>query len=609
MILLRLLSWPYARKHRLRSLLTIAGIALGVAVFVAMHTANQAVLDAFNDMVARIAGKTELQVTSGPTGFDEQALERVQALAEVRAAAPVIEAVVDSGLPGQGNLLVLAVDMTGDSSLRDYDLEGDEDIVDDPLVFLAQPDSLIVTREFAARNGLRAGSILPVDTMDGPKRFTIRGLLKPSGLASAVGANLAIMDIYAAQKVFGRGRRFDRIDLAAAEGVTLAQCRAAVEKALGPGFEVEPPSSRGQQFESLLAVYTAAMGLSSAFSLFIGMFIIYNSFAIAVTQRRPEIGILRALGATQGQVRALFLGESVVAGAAGSALGIAAGVAMAKGLAGYVATLLESIYGVTGRPREVAPQPELLALALALGVVASVVAALVPSRNAARVDPVRALQKGKYQVIGAGESRFRRIAALVCAIASLACRFAGGAKWSFYTGYLLMILACLLLTPMLALGVARLLRPLLRWLRPVEGALAADSLIQAPRRTSATVAALMLSLAVTVSLSGVALAGYDSIREWIDSTLNPDLFVSASKDLVDRSFQFPAAVGGRIREVEAVDEVQNVRTFNLRVRKRPVTIVAVEMDRVAARTGARKVIAGDFAEMHRLTAAGQGVVA
>ena len=123
MILLRLISWPYFRKHILRTMLTTAGIVLGVAVFVGMHTANQSVLAAFSHTVDRIAGKTELQVTAGETGFGEDVLENVQSASTVRVAVPVIEAVVDSNIKGQGNLLILGVDMTGDRSLRDYDLE------------------------------------------------------------------------------------------------------------------------------------------------------------------------------------------------------------------------------------------------------------------------------------------------------------------------------------------------------------------------------------------------------------------------------------------------------------------------------------------------------
>jgi hypothetical protein len=89
MNLLRLISWPYFRKHVLRSLLTTAGIVLGVAVFVGMHTANESVLFAFSRTVDRIAGKTELQVTAGETGFDESVLETVQAASTVRVAVPI----------------------------------------------------------------------------------------------------------------------------------------------------------------------------------------------------------------------------------------------------------------------------------------------------------------------------------------------------------------------------------------------------------------------------------------------------------------------------------------------------------------------------------------
>ena len=335
MNLLRLIAWPYLRKHRLRSALTVAGIALGVALLVGMHTANDSVLAAFRDTVERISGKAQLQVTAGDAGFPEDVLDRVQAVPEVAAAAPVIEAEVDTGLAGHGKLLVVAVDMTGDRSLRDYDFEnGDDDVIDDPLVFIAQPDSIILTRQFADRTGIRAGSRISFDTVEGPRQFTVRGLLKEGGMAQAFGGNLAIMDIYAAQKLFGRGRRFDRIDIGLREGATVEQGKAAIERALGPGLTVDRPGGRTRDFESLLGVYTLAIKISSVFALLIGMFIIYNSFAIAVTERRAEIGILRALGATRGQVRALFLSESALAGALGSAAGIGLGLAFARSLTG-----------------------------------------------------------------------------------------------------------------------------------------------------------------------------------------------------------------------------------------------------------------------------------
>ena len=214
MILLRLISWPYARKHVLRCLLTTAGIVLGVGVFVGMRTANKSVLAAFNQTIDRIAGAAQLQITAGDAGFDEDVLDKIRELPEVRAAAPVIEATVGTG---QNNLLILGVDMLGDRSIRNYDLEGTDEAgigIDDPLVFLAQPDSLMVTKKFADERGLAVNSKLPMRTMQGDQVFTVRGIMKPGGLASAFGGDLAIMDIYAAQKMFGRGRKFDRIDIA-----------------------------------------------------------------------------------------------------------------------------------------------------------------------------------------------------------------------------------------------------------------------------------------------------------------------------------------------------------------------------------------------------------
>src|SRR5215831_11504889 len=166
MMLLRLLTLPYLRRHVLRWVLTIAGILLGVAVFVAMHTANRSVFSAFDRTVDQIAGATQLQVSAGDFGFDESVLERVQAVPEVGVAVPVIEATVETKVAAQGSILLLGTDMTSDRSLRDYELkDADDAIIDDPLVFLAQPDSLMVTREFAARNHLQVNSRLPLRTI------------------------------------------------------------------------------------------------------------------------------------------------------------------------------------------------------------------------------------------------------------------------------------------------------------------------------------------------------------------------------------------------------------------------------------------------------------
>ncbi|MCX6538253.1 MAG: ABC transporter permease [Acidobacteria bacterium] len=607
MILLKLITWPYVRRHKARTGLTLFGIVLGVAVFIGMRTANDSVLLAFQKTIDRIAGKAQLQVSTGEGGFPEDVLDIVQALPEVRVAVPVVEAAVDTGRKDEGNLLILATDMIGDRSLRDYDLDsGDDAIIDDPLVFLAQPDSLMVTREYADRTGLRIGSRVPMRTMDGDKQFTVRGIMKSGGLSKAFGGNVAVMDIYAAQKVFGRGRRFDRIDLALKEGVGIAQGRMAIEKALGAGFQVEPPASRGQQVESVLRVYSFTVNLNSAFALFIGMFIIYNSFAIAVTQRRSEIGILRALGASRAQIRNLFLMESALAGLVGSTGGLGLGMLMARGLAVYVSNLLSGVYGVAERASELSTDPTILLAGLVMGMATSTIAGFLPARDAARVDPIQALQKGKYQVLSAGENRTRRTVAMVCAAAAATSLFFSSVPAFFYAGFLLTLLTMLLLSPSWTLWLTRAMRPALKWLRPIEGALAADSLIEAPRRTSSTVAALMLSLAFVISLGGVIQASYNSIMDWTTTTLNPDLFVTPSPTLTDRSFQFPPGVGDTLRTIDGVDEIQSVRTQRILYDHAQVLLIAVEAHSLGRRVR-RPVVEGP-ANMYELAGAGKGVI-
>ncbi len=609
MILLRLISWPYVRKHVLRTMLTVAGIVLGVAVFVGMHTANESVLFAFSNTVDRIAGKTELQVTAGETGFPEDVLEKVQSAASVRVAVPAIEAVVETDRPGQGNLLVLGVDMTGDRSLRDYDLEsGDDAFVADPLVFLAQPDSIMLTKQFAEHNQVAANDTIVLGTALGPKQFTVRGILKTtSGLASAFGGNLAIMDVYAAQKMFGRGRTFDRVDIGLKPGYSITSAERELQAMLGSGFQIEPPSGRGQQFEAMLAAYSMMVNISSLFALFIGMFIIYNSFAIAVTQRRSEIGILRALGATCAQIRWLFLGESALTGLAGSVVGVLLGVLIARGIAASIGALISDVYGVAQRAQDVATDPTLLVAALAIGIATSIVAALIPARNAARVDPVQALQKGKYQMLSPAESRWRLGLAATGCVVSIGCLILSQVRAAFYAGYAIAVIVALLLSPILSVALARVLRPLLKAARPVEGALAADSLIQAPRRTSASVAAVMLSLALVVAFAGMARASYDSIIDWMNTALNPDLFVSPSQNIVIRTIRFPESMHDEIAAIPGVARVQSVRDARVVFRNTPVMVVAVDVQSISE-TARREPIAGDADDMYRRAAAGEALL-
>jgi putative ABC transport system permease protein len=431
--------------------------------------------------------------------------------------------------------------------------------------------------------------------------------MKSSGLASAFGGNLAIMDIYAAQKMFGRGRTFDRIDLALQPGRTIAEATRELEMMLGPGFQVMPPSSRGQQFESMIAGYSVMMGASSLFALIIGMFIIFNSFAIAATERRKEIGILRALGATRAQIRLLFLGESALAGLVGSFAGAVAGVFIARGIAASIGTLIHDVYGVAQEPAAATVTPAILALAVAIGVLTSVIAALIPARAASRVDPVQALQKGKYQFLSPRETRVRMALAASSAVAAVVCLSIAGSRALFYASYLLTVLVAILLIPFLSSALMRVIRPLLQRLRPVEGVLAADSLMQAPRRTSASVAALMLSVALVVAFGGMARSTYGSLIEWTDSALNPDLFVMPSQDIVIRTVRFPAEMTSELAGLPGIRTVQPVRQARVRFRDTPTLVIALDLASIERTTRVR-VVEGDRSAIFRDAATASAVL-
>ena len=563
-------------------------------------------LIAFHQTIDRIAGQTQLQVTAGERDSRGDSrkgsfLPDVASRRRDRSSSRIALGRGEAADPRGGH--------TGDRSLRNYDFEsGDESVVDDPLVFLAQSDSLIVASDFAEEHRLAINSKIELDTMEGRKAFTVRGIMKPGGLTSAFGGSLAVMDMYAAQKMFGRGRRFDRIDLAVRDGVRVEDVQRKLQQTLWIRISGRVAWSSRRAIREPVSDLRDDGEHHQFFALFIGMFIIFNTFSIAVTQRRTEIGILRALGATGRQIRVLFLAESVMLGLIGTLIGIGFGVLIARAMAGQVGSFLGEIYGVAQKAEGITADPRLLGFALFIGICTSVIAAWIPARDAARVDPVQALQKGKYQMLSEGENRVRRLLSLVTACFAVLFLVMGlQNRMLFYVGYMLTVVAALLIAPTACIFLARALRPIIRALRPVEGTLAVDSLIQAPRRTSGAVAALMLSLALVISLAGMAKASYSNIRTWLDIALNPDLVVTGSEKLTRRDFLFPAEMNGQLEAVPGVAEVQAVRSGRILIGGRPVMLVSGDIAKISRRAKL-PAIAGDSNDMYRKVAAGQGVI-
>ena len=569
--LLRGVTWPYFKKHWVITLLTLSGVSLGVAVYIAIELSSSSLRVSLRRTVDKIAGKAQLEVMAGEAGVPEDTVDAVRAVAGVAAAQPIIEAVVRPEGDDEQSLMVLGVDFLGDRTIRDWDF-GEQDVLDDPLVFLAQPDSICLTKEFAARKGLKLDDTLRLETGHGYKTFTVRGLIEPQGPATAFGGNVALMDLYAAQFVFSRGRLIDRVDVMLEPQLPVAEGAARLTAALGPGYTAEPPASRGAEMEVLIENFGRTLTLGSWQAMFIAVFLIFNVFAVAAARRRREIGILRSLGVPRETILRLFLTEGALIGIAGALVGVGAGLILARATTRFISGITEVAFGLTNSGAEVVIDPGVIAVGAALGLFSAVGAAFLPALSAARLQPVEALAKGGFQRVAAGSDRLRlRAGAVLLAVTVvvLLTKATSSFAWAVF-GMILINVTALLLAPSLIGPLVRLLRPVMERVFGAEGRIATDTLLQAPRRTSATVLALMVSLGFVLTLAGLTHAFRTSYTTWMNGVLNADFYVTASQRFFSKAYRLPPEFATEIARIPGVRWTEEFRGIHLKYQgKRP----------------------------------------
>jgi len=582
--LLRTLSLSYVRRHMAKTLLTLLGVVVGVATFSAIRSAQGTLVQGIRSTVDRIAGKAQLQITM-VGGVPEEVQERIRELPGIRATSPVIEQIVVPEKGELGSLLVIGVDLLGDREMRDYGFDGQDADLDDPLLFLAQPDSALFTREFADRAGLKLGETIAVRAPKGVKRVAARGLLSPKGFSEAFGGNLMVVDVYAAQELFGRGRRFDRLDVRLDQGTSIAQGIATLERALGPAYRVETPGRRGEQMEKIVANFVSGFNISSGFALSIGTFLIFNAFNVAVNRRRRDIGTLRALGATPRQVQILFLAEGLLIGIVGGIVGCLTGTVLSQGFLRMMGQTTETVYGVTSSGTVHLP-PGIALESMALGILASLVGAWGPALTASRISPTEALAKGAFQA---------RLPTRVAPRIAAGCVALGGAILLALhppLGGNQLILSVLLLG---GTGLVLLVGPLSRMLlelfiplaarfAPVSGRLSSDALLGSPRRTSGTVMAMAFSLTFVLGFGGYMGSTKAAMTRWMDDALTCDLFVRASANFSRPDFLFPGGLREELLKVPGVRTVESYRGVHPLFRGQPILVGSIEVGPTMDRT-------------------------
>jgi putative ABC transport system permease protein len=582
--LLRTLSRSYFRQHRFQSLLTAVGIAAGVATYASISAAQSTLVDSLQTTVDRVAGRAQLQIT-GIGGVPEDLSDRVSEIPAVAAFAPVIQQVVQTGASDPPmSVLVLGVDLLGDRRMREYGFDGDDSEIDDPLEFLAQPDSIALTSTAAAEAGVRVGDRIELLVGSARKPMTVRALLRPSGLAGAFGGRVAITDVYAAQTLLGRERRFDWIDVRLRPGVAVAAGAEDISRALGPGYDVQTPERRGAEMDELIVAFVAAFDVSSLLALGMGVFVIFNVLTVAVDRRRRDIGILRALGATPRQIQRLFIAEALVLGSAGGALGLVLSYTLTRWFFGVMGNAVATAYNLE-TAGTAAIDTFTVAASLLLGLAASLIGAWLPARAAARVQPTQALAVGIFRV----RERVRSTRAHALGLALLA--FSVGVACAPLPGIVLMpvvlatgTVAVVILAGPIGRRLLERVSPLMARLAPVAGHLAADSVLSQPRRTASTTATVALSIAFVLGAGGYLNSTTEAWNRWLDDVLTDDLMVRASLRLAPGQQRLPARLNDVIQEDPAVRSIDAYRADWIRFRNRPALLVSVDTAAMLDRT-------------------------
>ena len=523
------------RTNRHRTVLTALGVALGVSVMLAIQLANQGSLRGFSAALDAVSGKAALEITCPPLGVDETLVPQLAWLREIGIATPVIEADV-TAQTGQGSetLRLIGIDALRDPALRDYALSGASAGGLELMTFLAQPDSVILTSSFAQRHQLKAGDALTLLVGDRRRMVKITQILggKESGKSSPALAaqSLGVMDIANAQVTLDRPGHVDRIEVRLHDDVPVEKAEQILSRRLPAGLSVQRPQRRSAAVEKMLAAFHFNLTMLSGIALVVGLFLIYNTISVAVMTRRGEIGMLRTLGVTRGQVLRLFLGEALLLGLTGACLGVPLAKLLAEGAILLTSTTVDTLYVATAAKVPSITLWHWLA-GFGIAVPLSLVASILPAREAALLSPVEAVRggavssnsmKSKSGVLRAGISS--SLCLLAGYIAALQEPVFGLPLWGHFAS-LCAIMAAAFAVPV-ALGfIARVMRPLLARVFGIEGRLAASQIQASTQRLSISVAALTVALALTVAIAVMVGSFRQTVLYWVDQTMGADLYI------------------------------------------------------------------------------------
>ena len=556
-------------RDRARTVVTLVGLTLGVAVVVAIRLANASSIRGFETALDVVAGKTSLEIVGAGVGVPETQLRDLGWLRGYGRVSPVIDRTARVRAPDgtEYPVRVLGVDVLRDRPFREYRLlrfarDGRDPRPQELLALLLDPTSVVLTERFAGRHAIELDTPVQLIIGDRVHDAVVRGLLLDEGPARVVDGQLALMDIATAQLLFDRLGWLDRVEIQLFDAETIDDAEGAIATRLPDGLRVQRPAQRGRQVEQMLAAFHFNLTALSYIALVVGLFLVYNTVAVSVITRRREIGTLRALGATRGLVRRLFLGEAALLAIAGAGLGLPVGWLLAQAAVRLTSTTVNALYITSAATVPALGAGDLL-LACAVAIPLALAGAAIPSAEAAGVTPIAAVRDVNRFV------RDRRVPRRSAALAVLLF----GAGWWLSTreavgGLPVFGLGAAL---MVVFGAAALVPALLELLRRVglpwrwfgvEGLLAHANLSASVSRLAVSVAALVVSFAMLVAIAIMVGSFRDTVGYWVGQTLQGDLFVAtADRAPLGPAVTISAATERRLAAhpaVAALDRFSNV---------------------------------------------------
>lgn len=614
--LLRFLSWRHFLRHRLRTSLTLLGIALGVSVIVAIAMVNRTLMSSFQRTIEAVAGRAVLQVTNGESGVRELFFRVIRDTEGVKDAAPAVEGFLPLvGFKGE-RLFVYGVDLLADFSIREHEFVGTSFGLESVLDFIAQPDSIALTESLSHRLGLPPGAKISLATSRGVRSYTVRALLREQGAAKVFGGSFALMDLPVAQIAFGKEGKVDVVDLTTDEDQEIEAVRQRLEKNLNGAALVERPQERGAQIDSLLTSFRVGLFFVSLVALFVGFFLIYNTVSVSVIQRRREIGTLRCLGMVRRDILILFIVEALLLAFLGSVVGVLVGTLLAQAALLSVGKSVSNLFLQIDLAKGALTSREVwVALGSGLGV--SLLAALHPAWQATRVTPLQSTQQAVWSPRLQGISRSAAVGFLLLLVSPVLILFspAGlGPVEKFTLGVVAMLIFLLglsYLSPLFILCWVKVLWQCLARLSVLswnEGRLASDSLRRSPTRSGITVATLMISLAAIFTIATFVHSVRGSLVSWIDQMVTADLVVhSAAKTAGPLNVPLNEELASALKTIPGVHVVDLYRLIRSTYQGKPILI---ESFSAQASEGVRKLpmVVGHRGKALRQMAAGEGVI-